>query len=237
MDTTDEGSEHSNDSSASFWDSTELTAYYGRLVAMATAIPVQPPADDIDELTGIQWVRKVLQDPKRCKIHFCMYPDAFCQLHDILVQNHGLQSTGEFSSVEGLAMFLWGVGTRQCQRQMSDRFRRGLGTVSDKFGEVLECVASFADAVLRPKDAHYRTVHERLEKHTPFCDGCIGALDGTHIRVCVDRKAHDDFTNRKGWTSQNVIAVCDFDMRFTFVGVGKAGAVHGMKVLRDAWAV
>ena len=113
MDTTDEGSEHSSDSRASFWDSTELATYYGRLVAMATAIPVQPPADDIDELTGIQWVRKVLQDPKRCKIHFCMYPDAFCQLHDILVQNHGLQSTGEFSSVEDLAMFLWGVGTRQ----------------------------------------------------------------------------------------------------------------------------
>ena len=77
-----------------------------------------------------------------------MYPDAFCQLHDILVQNHGLQSTGEFSSVEDLAMFLWGVGTRQCQRQMSDRFRRGLGTVSDKFGEVLESVASFADEFL-----------------------------------------------------------------------------------------
>ena len=80
-------------------------------------------------------------------------------------------------------------------------------------------------------------MHERLEKYTPFFDGCIGALDGTHIRVCVDRKAHDDFTNRKGWTSQNVIAVCDFDTRFTFVSVGKAGAVHDMKVLRDAWAV
>ncbi|XP_066370294.1 uncharacterized protein [Miscanthus floridulus] len=127
-----------------------------------------------------------------------MYPDAFRQLHDILVQNNGLQSTGDFPSVESLTLFLWGVGTRQCQRQMADRFRRGLGTVSDKFGEVLESVASFADAVLRPRDAHYRTVHERLEKYTPFFDGCIGALDGTHIR---------------------------------------AGAVHDMKVLRDAWAV
>ena len=31
---------------------------------------------------------------------------------------------------------------------MADRFRRGLGTVSDKFGEVLESVASFADVFL-----------------------------------------------------------------------------------------
>ena len=150
MDTTDEGSEHSSDSSASFWDTTELAANYGGLVAMATAIPVQPPACDLDKLTGLQWVQKVLQEPKRFKIHFRMYPDAFRQLHYLLVQYHGLQSTGELSSVEGLAMFLWAVGTRQCQTQMAERFNRGLGTVSDKFGEVLESVVSFADAILRP---------------------------------------------------------------------------------------
>ena len=39
---------------------------------------------------------------------------------------------------------------------------------------------------------------------------------------------------RKGFTTQNVLAVCDFDMRFTFVLVGCPGSVHDMRVFNDA---
>ncbi|XP_022685298.1 putative nuclease HARBI1 [Setaria italica] len=60
------------------------------------------------------------------------------------------------------------------------------------------------------------------------------AIDGTHIPVSVPEHAHDDFINRKGFTSQNVLAVCDMGMRFTFVATGKKGAVHDTAVLREA---
>ena len=40
--------------------------------------------------------------------------------------------------------------------------------------------------------------------------------------------------NRHNYTSQNVLAVCDFDMRFTFVLAGWPGSVHDMKVFNDA---
>ena len=94
---------------------------------------------------------------------------------------------------------------------------------------------SFADIVIRPQDPTYSTVHASLRPYSPFFDGCIGAIDGTHIPVCVSRKSHDDYTNRKGLPSQNVLAVVDFDMRFTFIGVGMAGVVHDMAVLRQGW--
>lgn len=96
-------------------------------------------------------------------------------------------------------------------------------------------MVSFAHTVLRSKDLNYRTVRHRLTTYSPFFDGCIGALDGTHIHVKVSRDAHDDFTNRKGWTSQNVLAIYDFDMWFTYIGVGMAGAAHDMAVLRKGW--
>jgi hypothetical protein len=54
--------------------------------------------------------------------------------------------------------------------------------------------------------------------------------------VCVDEELHDDFTNRKGWTSQNVIVVCDFDMRFTYIGVGTEGSADDIRVLKQAQA-
>ncbi|CAD6271334.1 unnamed protein product [Miscanthus lutarioriparius] len=78
-------------------------------------------------------------------------------------------------------------------------------------------------------------VHDRPHKYTPFFDGAIGAIDGTHIRINVDKVFHDDYINRHGWPSQNVVAVCDFDGWVTFLGVGMAGAVHDMRVLREAW--
>ena len=39
---------------------------------------------------------------------------------------------------------------------------------------------------------------------------------------------------RKGMTTQNVLVVCDFDMRFTFVLAGWPGSVHDMRVFADA---
>jgi hypothetical protein len=35
-------------------------------------------------------------------------------------------------------------------------------------------------------------------------------------------------------TTQNVLAVCDFDMRFTFVVAGWPNSVHGMRVFNEA---
>ena len=94
---------------------------------------------------------------------------------------------------------------------------------------------SFAYTVIRPHDPTYSTVHPSLWPYSPLFDGCIAAIDGTHVPVCVSRRSHDDYTNRKGWPSQNVLAIADFDMRFTFVGVGMVGAIHDMAVLREGW--
>ena len=197
---------------------------------------MHPPGLGVQERNGASFVQKCLADPKRCKTNFRMSPESFMELHNILVSNHGLQGTQEMDTVEGLGMFLWAMGTQRSQRDMADRFSRALATVSTKFGEVLDAVVSFSNMVLVPKDRHYRTIHEKQFKYTPLFDGCIGAIDGTHVKVLVDRTVHNDFINRKGYTSQNVVAVCNFEQHFTYVGVGMARAVHDMFVLRQAWA-
>jgi hypothetical protein len=119
-------------------------------------------------------------------------------------------------------------------RGKCERFGRSLDTVSRKFGEVLEAMVSFAQTIIKPKDPSFSNVHPNLRHLSPYFDGCIGAIDGTHIQVSVRQTAHDDFINTKGFTSQNVMAVCDMDMRFTFVAAGKRGATHDATVLREA---
>lgn len=117
-------------------------------------------------------------------------------------------------------------------RQMEERFRRGLGTCSKMLQEALNAMMPWADAMLRPKDTSYKVVPDELAEYSPLFDRCIGAIDGTHIEVCVDEACHDDFTNRHGWTSQNVIAACNFNMMFTYIGVGTEGSAHDMRVLK-----
>lgn len=185
------------------------------------------------ELTGRQWVACNLANGNKCYLNFRLRPASFDLLHKTLVNNHGLKSTRQCDSIEALGMFLWACGTRQCQRQMSDRFGRSQDTVSRKFGEVLDALLSYAHTIIRPRDPSFRSVCPKLQQFSPYFDGCIGAIDGTYIPVSVIEHAHDDFINRKGFTSQNVLAVCDMDMRFTFVATGKRGAAHDMAVFRE----
>ncbi|KAK6793803.1 hypothetical protein RDI58_007256 [Solanum bulbocastanum] len=63
---------------------------------------------------------------------------------------------------------------------------------------------------------------------------CVGAIDEAYIEVEVPKAVQQAYHNLKGKTSQNVICVCDFDMRFTFVVAGWEGTVHDSKVLENA---
>ncbi|SCV67562.1 BQ2448_5173 [Microbotryum intermedium] len=75
----------------------------------------------------------------------------------------------------------------------------------------------------------------RNPKLKAYFGNCIGALDGTH----VPWKAHaaDDrrFRNRKGFLSQNVFAVCSFDLLFLHLHAGSEGSAHDQRVL--TWAM
>ena len=72
-----------------------------------------------------------------------MEPENFRRLHYILCNGYGLASTRELDSWEALGMFLWACGIEQLQRQMKERFRRGLGTYSKIFALVLNAMVPF----------------------------------------------------------------------------------------------
>lgn len=45
---------------------------------------------------------------------------------------------------------------------------------------------------------------------------------------------HAPWRNRKGWLSQNVLAACDFDGRFSYILAGWEGSAHDGRVLANA---
>ena len=81
-------------------------------------------------------------------------------------------------------------------------------------------------------------MHPRIAQNHRFAgyfDGCIGALDGTHISATVPVAEQAPFRNRKGFISQNVLLVTTFDRTLSFVHAGWEGSAHDGQVLADAF--
>ena len=71
-------------------------------------------------------------------------------------------------------------------------------------------------------------------KYTPYFDDCLGALDGTHIEMHIPIELQPWYRNRKGTLSQNVLAICNFEMVFMYILAGWEGSIHDLRVLGDA---
>jgi hypothetical protein len=186
--------------------------------------------------SGYDLVMRTLGNSTSCYNMFRMNRDVFDKLHNVLVKSYGLKSTTRMSAVEALGLFLWIVGAPQSMRQAEDHFVRSTETCSRKFEKVLHSVSKLAAEIIRPLDPEFSTVHQRLQslQFSPYFDNCIGEIDGTHIKVVVPTNKVTQHMGRKGYTSQNMMAVCDFDMGFTFVVAGRPGLVHDMRVFKDA---
>jgi len=190
----------------------------------------------VPKVTGLEWVHAKLSNEKASYNMFRMTPTMFISLHDLLVEKYGLKSTTKSSSIEALGMFLWMVGAPQSVRQAEDRFERSLGVVSKMFNKVLNCLVKLAANIIKPVDPKFKILHPRLRnpKFYPYFKNCIGAIDGIHVQCVVPNDMFVQHMCHKGITTQNVMACCDFDMRFTFVNDGWPGSVHDMRVFNDS---
>jgi hypothetical protein len=115
-------------------------------------------------------------------------------------------------------------------------FSHSTETVSRKFNEVLDSITLLVVDDIKPKDPQFRTVHPRLDeaRFCPHFKDCIGAIDGSHIPVTVPLSEQPKYIGPHGYPSQNIMVVCDFDMRFIFVVTGWPGSAHDTRILNDS---
>ena len=185
--------------------------------------------------TGEKWTTTVLSDEQfiydytRCRL------DSFNHLLNFLENTTPPLTSGRrVSSAQKLLLFLHVCATGIHFRIIRGTFQMSLGTVSRSFHEVLKSLVTLhLDEVKQP--APSAGVPRQIvadPKRMPFFRSCIGALDGSHIHCFVG--GGDDqapWRNRKGYLSQNVLAVCDFDGNFTYILAGWEGSAHDGRVL------
>jgi len=194
----------------------------------------------ISQLSGMGWVTETLNTLGECYRMFRMNERIFLDLHDKLTTHYGLQPSKFINTYESLAIFLFICGGCETNRKGQNRFKHSGETISKKFHEVLDCVIAMAKDYIRPNDPNFRSVHKRIrndKRAWPHFKDCIGALDGTHILVSLSPEEQVRYIGKSRVPTQNVLAICDFDMRFTYVSAGQPGAYHDTSVLYHAMEV
>jgi hypothetical protein len=230
-------SDDSTDESEVFWNlvlgGAEIAQIYVDLY-----LAKNPPRTS--RVSGTGWLLETMNTPGECHRQLRMSNEIFLDLHTMLVERYGLQSSMHMSTYEMLAIFLYTCAGNESNRKTQNRFKHSGETISRKFDEVLNALMAMARDFIRPKNPNFSTIHKRIRddrRAYPHFKDCIGALDGTHIRVALSPEEQVRYIGKMGIATQNVLAVCDFDMRFTYVSVGNPGAMHDTSVLYNALRV
>jgi hypothetical protein len=65
------------------------------------------------------------------------------------------------------------------------------------------------------------------------CHDCIGEIDCTHVRVKDPMELAPRYHGRKDYPTQNVLAACTFDLKFTYVLVGWEGTTSDSRIVKS----
>ncbi|XP_039115813.1 uncharacterized protein LOC120251338 [Dioscorea cayenensis subsp. rotundata] len=134
---------------------------------------------------------------------------------------------------EQLLMFLHAIRHNQRNRVIAHNFLMSGETISSCFNHVLYAIDELRHEYVRPPSTQIQPYIVARSKLYPYFKDCIGALDRTHIYASIPTSKVAAFRGRKPYPTQNVLAVVDFDLHFTYILTGWEGSTHDSLVLRD----
>ncbi|XP_071681839.1 protein ALP1-like [Lolium perenne] len=100
--------------------------------------------------------------------------------------------------------------------------------------QVMYAIGELIGEMIKSASMNTPTKIKNSYRWFPYFRDCIGTIDGTHVTAKVPRSMSAAFHGRKHYTSQNMLAAVDFDMRFTYVLAGWEGSAHDASILVDS---
>ncbi|KAL2892396.1 putative nuclease HARBI1 [Bienertia sinuspersici] len=174
---------------------------------------------------------------KRCFNMFRMTQTTFRKLVIDLESKHGLHPSERTSTLEKVGIFMFILCSGASNGEAQERFQHSGETISRIFKEVLDAMDGLLKDLLRPRDPDFKEVPSHIANDSRYMShfkDCIGAIDGTHIDVIIPEEDQLRYRGRKGTPTLNVMAVCDFDLFFTYVVSGWEGSAHDSRIFLDA---
>ncbi|XP_017424686.1 uncharacterized protein LOC108333722 [Vigna angularis] len=171
----------------------------------------------------------------RCRDIIRMGPEAFINLCERLRSTGLVKDVIRSTVEEQVAQFLHIIGHNVKNRSVAFFFHRSGSTVSIHFHNVLDAILTLeSEFLIQPSGNEVHPYVLNNNRFYPYFKDCLGAIDGTHVRVKVPRSDAPRFRGRKDWPTQNVFAACDFDMKFTYILAGWEGTASDSRILKNA---
>ena len=171
-------------------------------------------------------------------VRFCRFrPDQFDQLLrqlDPTVLRNGYS----ISRRQRLLIFLHMVAHGRSYAGLMEEFHHSHEGISSSIHQALKAVVLMHRGLVKqaqPEDAKQLWKKEKPLKYLPWFEDCVGALDGSHLDAYIVGE-HAPWRNHKGLLTQNVLAVVDHELPFTYVLPGWEGSTHDGRVLGSACA-
>ncbi|KAA0054346.1 retrotransposon protein [Cucumis melo var. makuwa] len=143
----------------------------------------------------------------------------------------GLTSTEVVDVEEMVAMFLNILAHDVKNRVIQREFMRLGETISRHFNMVLLAVIRLHQELLKKPQP---VPNDCTDQRWRWFENCLGALDGTYIKVNVPVSDRARYRTRKGEVATNVLGVCDTKGDFIYVLAGWEGSAADSRILRDA---
>ncbi|XP_027151924.1 putative nuclease HARBI1 [Coffea eugenioides] len=160
---------------------------------------------------------------------------SFLKLCEILVNGNFIKQDyrKRVQAEEAIGMALHCVSHDERHRNLAERFLHSTETIHRNIKEALQAIVRLAPILIRPRNE--TGVHPKIYNSNafyPWFKDCVGAIDGTLIPASAPLTRQRAFRSRKGEISQNVLAACDHDMRFTYIYAGVEGSAHDARVFQ-----
>ncbi|KAM0058325.1 putative harbinger transposase-derived nuclease domain-containing protein [Helianthus debilis subsp. tardiflorus] len=190
------------------------------------------------ERTGHQFINEILNGhPRRCYDMFRLNIPVFRQLCVDLVTKYGLKQTRHVSIEESVGILLMTLAHGCTNRFVQESFNHSGETIHRHFYRVLAAVLRMSADIIKPAANYNDDVPAHIldnPRYYPMFENYIGAIDGTHVRALVPLNEQPKYIGRKGYATQNIMDVCDFNMCFTFVWAGWEGTAHDTRIFNEA---
>ena len=117
------------------------------------------------------------------------------------------------------------LATGASHQDLAFRFQRGKATISNVIAETCNILWNQLSPI-------YTKLPNSAEQWQQIADGfwerwnfpnCIGSIDGKHFHIQCPKMSGSTFFNYKHTFSTLVLAMCDYNYKFTYVNIGSAG--------------
>ncbi|KAM6588896.1 hypothetical protein CsatA_011501 [Cannabis sativa] len=183
------------------------------------------------QIRQLNYYRMIYESDLACIESTRMDRRTFFILCHHLKTTGGLKGSKNVDVEEMVAIFLHIIAHDVKNRIVRRQFARSGETVSRHFNMVLNALLHLHDLLLK-KPVAIRD--DCIDERWKWFKNCLGALDGTYIKVNVLASNRPRYRTRKNEIATNVLGVVSQDMQFIYVLPGWEGSAADSRVLRDA---